>query len=175
MAQLNLMIKGKVADKSLVEQRNYRYAYLLWEFWKRDTDLFPKTILGSLKGLSAKPHCTCFVFDGSMDEIPNGEEETSFYKDILEMSRTRGYSYPQIILTCIDKVETIMNEEESERLGRPLDDFERENKLREIIDRKIEKVVLNLGVPRASVHFIENYKSTFDLDAVDPMTLGEED
>ena len=47
MAQLNLMIKGKVADKSLVEQRNYRYAYLLWEFWKRDTDLFPKTILGS--------------------------------------------------------------------------------------------------------------------------------
>lgn len=68
-----------------------------------------------------------------------------------------------------------MNEEESERLGRPLDDFERENKLREIIDRKIEKVVLNLGVPRASVHFIENYKSTFDLDAVDPMTLGEED
>ena len=94
MAQLNLMIKGKVADKSLVEQRNYRYAYLLWEFWKRDTDLFPKTILGSLKGLSAKPHCTCFVFDGSMDEIPNGEEETSFYKDILEMSRTRGYAYP---------------------------------------------------------------------------------
>ena len=40
-AQLNLMIRGKIADKSLVEQRNYRYAYLLWEFWKRDTELFP--------------------------------------------------------------------------------------------------------------------------------------
>ena len=39
-----------------------------------------------------------------------------------------------------------MNEEEEDRLGRPLDDFEREHKLREIIDMKIEKVVLNLGI-----------------------------
>jgi len=37
-------------------------------------------------------------------------------------------------------------EEEAERLGRPLDEFEREHKLREVIDMKIEKVVLNLGV-----------------------------
>ena len=68
-----------------------------------------------------------------------------------------------MILTCIDKVEQIINEEEEERLGRPLDDFEREHKLRETIDMKIEKVVLNLGIARSSVHFIENYKSTFDL------------
>ena len=27
---------------------------------------------------------------------------------------------------------------------------------------KIEKVVLNLGVSRASVHFVENYKSVMD-------------
>jgi len=39
--QLNYIIDGKVADKSIAEQRNYRYAYLLWEFWKRDTELFP--------------------------------------------------------------------------------------------------------------------------------------
>ena len=45
IAQLNLMIRGKIADKSLVEQRNYRYAYLLWEFWKRDTELFPSQIM----------------------------------------------------------------------------------------------------------------------------------
>ena len=45
MAQLNLIIEGKVANKSLVEQRTYRYAYLLWEFWKRDTELFPNQIM----------------------------------------------------------------------------------------------------------------------------------
>ena len=68
-----------------------------------------------------------------------------------------------------------MNEEEADRLGRPLDDFEREHKLREVIDMKIEKVVLSLGVPRSSVHFIENYKSNFDLSKVDHATLDEED
>ena len=68
-----------------------------------------------------------------------------------------------------------MNEEEEDRLGRPLDDFEREHKLREIIDMKIEKVVLNLGIQRSSVHFIENYKSTFDLKNVDPQTLESDD
>lgn len=29
--------------------------------------------------------------------------------------------------------------------------------MREVIDMKIESVVLKLGVPRSSVHFIENY------------------
>ena len=91
------------------------------------------------------------------------------------MARQRGYGLPQVILTCIDKVEQIMNEDEEEKLGRPLDDFEREHKLREIIDMKIEKVVLNLGIARSSVHFIENYKSTFDLQSVDPGTLEAED
>ena len=115
------------------------------------------------------------MFDGSIDEIPNGEEEVGFYKDILDSARARGYTNPQIVLTCIDKVEQNLKEEEEERLGRPLDDFERENKLREVIDMKIEKVVINLGVSRSSVHFIENYKSTFDLAQVDPDTLDEDD
>jgi hypothetical protein len=44
-----------------------------------------------------------------------------------------------------------------------LDQYEIEAKLREAIDLKIEEVVLKLGVPRESVHFIENYheKSKF--------------
>ena len=176
MSQLNLLISGKVADRALVEQRNHRYAYLLWEFWKRDTELFPPQILQSgSSGLKAKPHCICFVFDGSMDEIPNGEEEINFYKEILELAGRRGYTSPQVVLTCIDKVEQIINEDEEERLGRPLDDFEREHKLREVIDMKIEKVVLNLGLPRSSVHFIENYKGSFDLENVDPSTLDLDD
>ena len=93
LAQLNLLIQGKIADKSLVEQRTYRYAYLLWEFWKRDHELFPQQIISADgKSLKSKPHCVCFVFDGSTDDIPSSEEETSFYKDILEMARQRGYT-----------------------------------------------------------------------------------
>lgn len=85
MSQLDLIIQGKVKEKSLVEQRNFRYAFLLWEFWKSDHELFSAEIKknASSPGLEAKPHCVVFVFDGSMDEIPNGEEETKFYKDII--------------------------------------------------------------------------------------------
>ena len=91
------------------------------------------------------------------------------------MARNRGYNFPQVVLTCIDKVEQIMVEDEEERLGRKLDDFEREQKLREVIDKKIEKVVLALGIPRSSVHFIENYKSSIDLVNSDPANLSLED
>lgn len=82
--QLNLIIDGKVNEMTMVEQRNYRYAYLLWEFWKRDNELFPSGIMRRGPAtLKSKPHCVVFVFDGSMDEIPNGEEEVAFYKDII--------------------------------------------------------------------------------------------
>merc|ERR1719230_1193704 len=43
--QLSIMLDGSVKDDSLVQQRNYRYARLLWEFWKKDVDLFPPEIL----------------------------------------------------------------------------------------------------------------------------------
>lgn len=92
-AQLNAIIDGKIKDKSLVEQRSYRYAYLLWEFWKRDIDLFPDDIMGEAS-LKSKPHCIVFVFDGSMDEIPNSAEETQFYKEIINRAREQKYFYP---------------------------------------------------------------------------------
>lgn len=66
-----------------------------------------------------------------------------------------------------------MLEEEEERLGRPLDDYERDQKLREIVDTKIERVVLALGISRSSVHFVENYKS-FSLADTD-LTAEESD
>ena len=89
-----MIMQGKVKDMEMVEQRTYRYAYMLWEFWKKDAALFPKKIMKKSKGLSGKPHCLVFVFDGSMDEIPNGEEETQFYRDIIQMARNRRYFYP---------------------------------------------------------------------------------
>ena len=104
-AQLNQIIDGKIRDKSLVEQRNYRYAYLLWEFWKRENELFPPEIIAGDQGLRSRPHCVVFVFDGSMDDIPSSAEEIGFYKEIINRARERKYFYPQIVLTCIDKVE----------------------------------------------------------------------
>jgi hypothetical protein len=56
-----------VRDKSMVEQRTYRYAYLLWEFWKKDAELFPVDIMKRTTGMRGRPHCLLFVFDGSMD------------------------------------------------------------------------------------------------------------
>jgi hypothetical protein len=67
---------------------------MLWEFWKRDYELFPNSILRKGKSLKDKPHCLVFVFDGSQDDIPNGEEETKFYKDIMNLARERKYFYP---------------------------------------------------------------------------------
>lgn len=141
-AQADLILQGKVKDMSKVDQRNHRYAYMLWEFWKKDTQLFPTEIMINNPSLAHKPHCLLFVFDGSLEEIPNGEEETAFYHEILHMARNKGYFYPQIVLTHIDKVEAKVSEEE---------------KLREVLDTKIEGVVMKLGIPRSSVHFVENY------------------
>ena len=141
-AQADLILQGKVRDMCKVNQRNHRYAYMLWEFWKKDTQLFPTEIMINNPTLANKPHCLLFVFDGSLEEIPNGDEETAFYHEILHMARNKGYFYPQVVLTHIDKVEATVKEEE---------------KLREILDSKIEGVVMKLGIPRSSVHFVENY------------------
>lgn len=154
LAQLDLIIQGKVKNMSYVEQRSYRYAYLLWEFWKKDAQLFPTTITTESGNLYTKPHCMAFVFDGSMEHIPNGPEETKFYRDVIQMARSKQYVYPQIVLTRIDKVE-----QELVKTYGKMEEHEKDQRLREIIDIKIESVVLALGVSRSSVHFIENYHS----------------
>lgn len=147
--QLDIIMQGRVQDEALVAQRNHRYARLLWEFWKQDVDLFPSEILMSRSGLGTKPHALIFAFDGSMEEIPNGDDETAFYRDIIGMAREKGYFYPQVVLTRIDKVE--------KHIPPQTEAAEAELRLRQLLDQKIEAVVLRLGISRASVHFVENY------------------
>ena len=60
------------------------------------------------------------------------------------------------MLTRVDKVEEKVNEIFAAE-KKTHSEHEKEAKLRELIDMKIESVVLRLGIPRASVHFIENY------------------
>jgi len=151
--QLGVILDGNVKDNCLVQQRNYRYARLLWEFWRRDSDLFPPEILVRRSGLSTRPHAVLFVFDGSLEEIPDGDEEAQFYRDIISMVRTKGYLYPQVVLTRIDRVE------ESLAKSAPADAGDAGLRLRQVLDKKIEDVVMRLDVSRNSVHFIENYHS----------------
>lgn len=154
--QLGVMLDGNVKDDSLVQQRNYRYARLLWEFWRRDSELFPTEILNRRPGLQTKPHAIIFVFDGSMEEIPDGDEETRFYREIIQMTRGRGYLYPQVVLTRIDRVEESLAKTVPSGPDAAADPGLR---LRQVLDKKIEDVVMKLDVSRSSVHFIENYHS----------------
>ena len=64
------------------------------------------------------------------------------------------YFNPQIVLTRVDKVEEKFLKMKNVN---NLTENERESKLRELIDKKIEDIVLKLSVPRENVHFIENY------------------
>lgn len=151
--QLDVVLDGMVRDDTVVQQRNFRYARLLWEFWKKDVDLFPSEILNRRANLHTQPHALLFVFDGSMDDVPDGEEETKFYREIIQMARTKGYLYPQVVLTRIDRVE----EKLIKQGGVASDPNEAELRLRQVLDKKIESIVTKLDVSRTAVHFIENY------------------
>eukprot|EP00929_Paragymnodinium_shiwhaense_P001665 TRINITY_DN101902_c0_g1_i1.p1 TRINITY_DN101902_c0_g1~~TRINITY_DN101902_c0_g1_i1.p1 ORF type:complete len:380 (+),score=102.26 TRINITY_DN101902_c0_g1_i1:88-1227(+) len=153
--QLGVILDGVVKDDTIVQQRDFRYARLLWEFWKRDVDLFPPEILERRADLKSQPHALLFVFDGSMEEIPDGDEETQFYKEIIQMARAKGYTCPQVVLTRIDRVE----EQLSKTVVASTDPAEAELRLRQVLDKKIEDVCAKLDLSRTSVHFIENYHS----------------
>ena len=45
------------------------------------------------------------MFDGSLDEVPNGEEETLFYKEIIKQTMNKWVMKPFVIVTKIDLFE----------------------------------------------------------------------
>lgn len=63
---------------------------MLYEFWKKDAELFPSDIINNENSLDSKPHCVIFVFDGSLEEVPNGDEEIHFYSTIIQRCRSRS-------------------------------------------------------------------------------------
>lgn len=71
-----------------IQNRKLRYAYMLYEFWKSDAELFPEDIIKSDVTLGGKPHCVLFVFDGSNEEVPN-PEEVDFFRCVLRRCRAR--------------------------------------------------------------------------------------
>ena len=142
--QFKILLDGNVKDNTLIEQRNERNPLALWEFWKKDSELFPTEIFNAEKpGINSIPHAIVFVFDGSNDEVIQKED---------------------IILTRIDIFEKLIYEKNIS-----LPSTERSSKVNNLKDEKIEKVIDVLGVNRSNVHFIENYHSdvkenSFEID-----------
>ena len=162
--QFKILLDGNVKDNTLIEQRNERNPLALWEFWKKDSELFPTEIFNAEKpGINSIPHAIVFVFDGSNDEVIQKEDE-NFYKELVNISKRKGYENIHIILTRIDIFEKLIYEK-----NLSLPSTERSSKVNTLKDEKIEKVIDVLGVNRSNVHFIENYHSelkdnSFEID-----------
>ena len=152
--QFKILLNGNVKDGIKIEQRTQRDYLSLWEFWKKDSELFPTEIFNAEEpGIDSIPHAIVFVFDGSNDEVIQKEDET-FYKELVNISKRKGYENIHIILTRIDIFEKLINER-----NKSLPSSERSSKVNTLKDEKIEKVIDVLGVHRSNIHFIENYHS----------------
>ena len=150
--QFKILLDGNVKDGVKIEQRKERDPFSLWEFWKRDTELFPKEIFDAKEpGINCIPHAVVFVFDGSTDNVIQ-EEDIYFYKDLVNFSKNKGYQDIHVVLTRIDVFEKMVNKRYNH-----LPKSERNAKLNILKDKKIEKIIEILNVNRSNIHFIENY------------------
>ena len=151
--QFKVLLDGTVKDGINIEQRANRDPLALWEFWKKSSELFPKEIFneeesGNIKSI---PHSVVFVFDGSTEEIVQSED-INFYKDLVNLSKSKGYKDVHVILSRVDEFEKNIL-----LRNKNLPESEIHTKLNKMKDIKIEKVISILGVNRSNVHFIENY------------------
>ena len=150
--QFKILLEGNIKDGVNISQRKERTPKLLWEFWKKDSELFPKEIFDSKEsGINSVPHAIVLVFDGSTDEIIQSED-AKFYKDLVNFSKNKGYQEIHVVMTRIDIFEKNAN-----KRFKNIPRSERISKLNLMKDEKIEKVIDVLGVNRANIHFIENY------------------
>jgi predicted AAA+ superfamily ATPase len=150
--QFKIILDGKVRDGMLIEQRENRDPFALWEFWKKSSELFPNEIINPEEpNMSSIPHAVVFIFDGSSDQIVQ-EEDEKFYKELIVLCKRKGYSSVHVILTRIDVFETNINNR-----SKNMSEIERNTKLNKKKDEKIEAVIQTLGVNRSNIHFLENY------------------
>ena len=150
--QFKIILDGKVRDGMLIEQRENRDPFALWEFWKKSSELFPNEIMNPEEpNMSSIPHAVVFIFDGSSDQIVQ-EEDEKFYKELIVLCKRKGYSSVHVILTRIDVFEKIIFNR-----NKNISEIERNTKLNKKKDEKIEEVIQTLGVNRSNIHFLENY------------------
>ena len=150
--QFKVMIEGKVKDGMLIKQRTERNPFALWEFWKKDSELFPTEIFKAENpGIDSIPHTVVFVFDGSADEVIQ-KEDVLFYRTLVDISKNKGYFNLHVILTRID-----VFEEKLKKYYGLMNESDRNIKINSMKDSQIQKVIEILGVNRSNIHFIENY------------------
>ena len=150
--QFKIILDGKVRDGMLIEQRENRDPFALWEFWKKSSELFPNEIINPEEpNISSIPHAVVFIFDGSSDQIVQ-EEDEKFYKELIVLCKRKGYSSVHVILTRIDVFEKMIFNR-----NKNISEIERNTKLNKKKDEKIEEVIQTLGVNRSNIHFLENY------------------
>jgi predicted AAA+ superfamily ATPase len=88
--QFKVIIEGNIKEDTEIVQTKNRNPFLLWEFWKRDAEMFPKEIFNAKEvGLDSIPHNLVFVFDGSNDEVIDQNDE-KFYRELVEISYRKG-------------------------------------------------------------------------------------
>ena len=150
--QFKIILDGRVKDGVFVEQRTQRDPFALWEFWKKSSELFPNEILNNEDPtLSSMPHAVVFFFDGSTDEVVQSED-AQFYKELVYLSKRKGYNNIQIVLSRIDVFESKFYER-----NKNISQSEINMKLNKSKDIQIERVIQSLGVTRSNIHFLENY------------------
>jgi predicted AAA+ superfamily ATPase len=174
--QFKILLNGNIKDGVKLEQRTERNPLALWEFWKKDSELFPKDIFFAEEvGIESVPHSIVFVFDGSSDEVINKEDEV-FYKDLVNISKKKGYETVHVILTRIDVFEKFVSQR-----NKNLSVSDRSSRISTLKDEKIEKVIEKLGISRSNIHFIENYhddennvkENSFEIDFHLLKTMGD--
>ncbi len=88
--QFKVIIEGNIKENIEIKQTHERNPIMLWEFWKKDSQMFPKEIFFAKEvGIESIPHSIVLVFDGSKDEIID-RDDISFYKDLINLSFKKG-------------------------------------------------------------------------------------
>ncbi len=152
--KFEIQLKGQIKDTTQLKQSIKRDQKFLWEFWSKPIELFPKGIFeeqenkGNIKCI---PHSVIFIFDGNSEEIIKSED-IKFYKDLVDISKEKGYKDIHVILSRVDEFENNIRER-----NKDLPETEIHSKINTMKDIKIEKIISLLGVNRSNVHFIENY------------------
>ena len=150
--QFKIILDGKVKDGVFIQQRNTRNPFALWEFWKKSSELFPNEILNEEESnINSIPHAVVFFFDGSTDEVVQSEDN-KFYKELVYLSKRKGYNNIQIVLSRIDVFENKFYAR-----NKNISNSEKNIKLNKSKDIQIERVIQALSVNRSNIHFLENY------------------
>jgi predicted AAA+ superfamily ATPase len=171
--QFKITIQGNVKDNVQIKQIKDRNPILFWEFWKKDSELFPKEIFYAEKvGIESIPHSIILVFDGSKDEIID-KDDLEFYRDLINHSEKKGYNSINIILTRIDVFERNLKIDNKDCTRNEINGIINKHK-----DQKIAEIIDLLNVKRSNVHFIENYHNNdedneIEIDYQALKTLGD--